>query len=66
MKDVFDLFIYLGFALVFFGFWRVFSDLKFLYEELMRILEIDSKMAIEYNERLKKLEHKNKKNKEVK
>lgn len=58
MKDVFDLFIYLSFALVFFGFWRVFSDLKFLYEELMKILEIDSKMAIEYGERLKKLENK--------
>ena len=46
--------------------WFVTQELNFIHDELLRILKMNLDMTIEFDERLKKLEHKNKKNKEVK
>jgi len=44
----------------------IYKDITDLHEMLIKIMEIDAKEFIKIDERLKKLEHKNKKNKEEK
>lgn len=46
--------------------WFVTQELNFIHDELLRILKMNLDMTIEFDERLKKLENKKKKNKEVK
>lgn len=44
----------------------VTHELNFIHEQMLKMWKINFDMTIEFDERLKKLEHKNKKNKEVK
>lgn len=44
----------------------VINELNYIHEQILKIWKINFEMTISFDERLKKLEHKNKKNKEVK
>jgi len=44
----------------------VTHELNFIHEQILKIWEINFEMTISFDERLKKLENKKKKNKEVK
>lgn len=46
--------------------WFVISELNFIHEQLLKMWKINLDMTVAFDERLKKLENKKKKNKEVK